>query len=612
MRILLFLLFVFGIAFVSKAQDSISYKKKWAAPTTKSGGSYKKNAIAKDLQQSLEQDNDTKAAQQYLQLARQFEQSGDLAKAEQYMQKALAIYNRQQNNAEIANVTRGIAKLQENQNKVQPAITNYRNAAAITEDKVLEEANRNDASRLVNNANPRLQEDLAKKNVALFDTQTSKTDKADAYVQLAETQIKQNNPDAAIKSINKAIAVSPKGSDAANQLSKQLVNLYSNSNQADTAILITKGLIAKAEDEGEEQEQLDYMILLAGLYEKNKQETDAVAILKRAYILAFKNGNTLIAKKVTEQLSTYYQSEGKNDLSIITYKNFLKDLDSLIKKDSSLLDSKLFALTEGRIQTLEQEKLLQAELIKKKTSFNYILMASVGAMLLFIIVIVRSLRIIKQRNKKIALQSLRREMNPHFIFNSLNSVNQYIAENNELEANKYLSSYSSLMRNIMEHSNKDFVSISTELEQLQKYLELEHRRFRDNFDFNIEIDETIDKDLSLMPNMLLQPHLENAIWHGLRYKETKGLLTLQFIKEANDIRIVIQDNGIGLEQSKALKTVNQKTHQSRGLTNTKERIQLLNDIYKIHITMKMSEPEQKSGSGTIVIIQIPILHKLPV
>ena len=95
--------------------------------------------------------------------------------------------------------------------------------------------------------------------------------------------------------------------------------------------------------------------------------------------------------------------------------------------------------------------------------------------------IIKALYAIKTKNKEIALQSLRREMNPHFLFNSLNSVNQFIAQNNELEANKYLTSYSNLMRNTMENSNKDFVTLSNEIENLTKYLELEHLRFKDKF-----------------------------------------------------------------------------------------------------------------------------------
>ncbi len=95
-------------------------------------------------------------------------------------------------------------------------------------------------------------------------------------------------------------------------------------------------------------------------------------------------------------------------------------------------------------------------------------------------------------------------MNPHFIFNSLNSVNQFIAQNNELEANKYLTSYSNLMRNMMETSNKDFISLSNELEQIKKYLDLEHLRFQDKFEYELEVDEQLDGDVSFGSDMLIQ------------------------------------------------------------------------------------------------------------
>src|SRR5690606_35379848 len=110
----------------------------------------------------------------------------------------------------------------------------------------------------------------------------------------------------------------------------------------------------------------------------------------------------------------------------------------------------------------------------RKNTFNYLLLGSVVILLLFFAFIVKTLFAIKTKNKEIALQSLRREMNPHFIFNSLNSVNHFIAQNNELEANKFLTSYSNLMRNTMDNSNKDFVTLSNEISNLKKYLELEH------------------------------------------------------------------------------------------------------------------------------------------
>lgn len=602
-------LLAIGFTFCANAQDSLN-SKKWGKYNSKKEGS-RLNSTASKLKDALESDDETMAARQYENLSKQFEQRGDLAKAEEYLSKALKIYSNQKDQTGIANTSRAIAKLQESQNKLTPAISNYLNAAEVSKDKNLERANNNDAKRLQSADNPQAQQEYAKDNIDLFKKNGNYNEVADAYKQVAETQVKQNDAGAAAKSYEKAIEAAPPKSEQSNALAKRMVDAYSNNNQIDTAIVITHNLIAKAKEDAAIPEQIDQMILLSDLYAKNNQEQQAISTLQQAYILAMKNGNTFRAKTITEKLAAYFQAQGNTALSISTYKDFLQQLDSLIKKDSSLLDAKLFDLTEGRIQELEQEKILQTELLKKKTTFSYFLIGSIAAMALLLLFIIRSLMIIKKRNKKIALQSLRREMNPHFIFNSLNSVNQYIAENNELEANKYLSSYSSLMRNIMEHSNKDFVSIATELEQLEKYLELEHRRFKDAFEYRITMDETIDKDLLLMPNMILQPHLENAVWHGLRYKETKGLLTLHFGKKENRIEVVIIDNGIGLTQSQQLKTANQKVHTSRGLTNTKERIQLLNDIYKVQISMQMSEQDKQKGGGTMVCIQIPILNKLP-
>jgi two-component system sensor histidine kinase YesM len=230
-------------------------------------------------------------------------------------------------------------------------------------------------------------------------------------------------------------------------------------------------------------------------------------------------------------------------------------------------------------------------------------------LLLLFFWIVKTLFAIKIKNKEIALQSLRREMNPHFIFNSLNSVNQFIAENNELEANKYLTSYSNLMRNTMENSNKDFITLDDELEQLKKYLELEHLRFQDKFDFTISVDPELDPERTLVPNMILQPHIENAIWHGLRYLDAKGLLQLQVQLSNGKVMIRIDDNGIGLAKSQELKTSNQKVHQSRGMSNTKERIALLNGLYKKNISFQITEkacPE----TGTIVEISFPLIDKI--
>jgi two-component system sensor histidine kinase YesM len=298
-----------------------------------------------------------------------------------------------------------------------------------------------------------------------------------------------------------------------------------------------------------------------------------------------------------------------NKESLALYDQFLQNFDQLVQSDTTLIDTKAFQVSEDKIRQLEKEKSLKDELITKTNTFNYFLLGSIGLLLLLFMWIVKSLFSIKTKNKEIALQSLRREMNPHFIFNSLNSVNQFIAENKELEANKYLTSYSNLMRNTMENSNKDFITLDNELEQLKKYLELEHLRFQDKFDFKISVDPELDAERTMVPNMIVQPHLENAIWHGLRYLDAKGLLQLQVQLTNGKVVIRIEDNGIGLTKSQELKTSNQKTHQSRGMSNTKERISLLNELYKKNITFQIHE-KTVPETGTIVEISFPLIDKI--
>ena len=296
-------------------------------------------------------------------------------------------------------------------------------------------------------------------------------------------------------------------------------------------------------------------------------------------------------------------------MSLSLYKNFLAALPYIISKDSSLTDNKIIAGTENIIKRLETEKALKDDLIRRKNIFNYWLIGSIAVLLGFMGIILFILKKLKIKNKKIALQSLRREMNPHFIFNSLNSINQFIANNNELEANQYLTKFSTLMRRVMENSKEDFVLFSKEVELLQNYLELEKSRFPDKFDFKIDIDDALLADEHLFfPGMLIQPHLENAIWHGLRYIENKGLLQLKFIKTAPGIQITIEDNGIGITESKKTKTENQKKHSGRGISNTQERIRILNELYHHNITCVVQD-KREPGNGVIVKLTTPLLNK---
>ena len=195
-------------------------------------------------------------------------------------------------------------------------------------------------------------------------------------------------------------------------------------------------------------------------------------------------------------------------------------------------------------------------------------------------------------------------MNPHFLFNALNTVNEYIVLQDERKANQYLTEFSTLMRMILENSQKDLIPIQDEIDVSRKYLELEHQRFNENFDYVIDIQGELPTGL-LMPPLMLQPYLENAIWHGLRYKKDKGQLNFIVQFTGQHVKVKIADDGIGRSQSKAMKTSNQKLYKSTGMQNTGKRMELINKLYNQNIDLKITNLNPAlEECGTLVEINI--------
>lgn len=589
------------LPFLAVAQDSISKRK--AMPVSKI------SKVSNDLKKSLEVNNEAEIAQNYERLANEFLSKNDLPRAEEYFKKAITSYTKLKLTDDKTRVTRNLAKVQESQKDYKSAISNYEVAGAMAEDKSAEKVNTNDANRLRSIASPVAQEGYVNSNIELLKKEKKSDEVSDAFIQKAENSLQQKNKEVAIESYKQAIAYAKGKPATIIKINNEIAKVYASDNQFDKAIVINEKLLAEAKTKQDFTTQIKQLQSLSALYFQKEEPNKAVEVLKEAFALALKKGNSAEAKKSLSALTEYYNKKGNNKESLALYGQFLQNFDQLIHSDTTLIDAKTFQVSEDKIRQLEKEKSLKDELISRKNTFNYFLLGSMGLLLLFFIWIVKSLFAIKTKNKEIALQSLRREMNPHFIFNSLNSVNQFISENKELEANKYLTSYSALMRNTMENSNKDFVSLDNELEQLKKYLELEHLRFQDKFDFKISVDPGLDAERTLIPNMIIQPHLENAIWHGLRYLDNKGLLLLQIELINGKVIIQIDDNGIGLAKSHELKTANQKVHESRGMSNTKERISLLNELYKKNISFQIFEKELPE-KGTIVEISCPLIDKI--
>jgi LytS/YehU family sensor histidine kinase len=164
------------------------------------------------------------------------------------------------------------------------------------------------------------------------------------------------------------------------------------------------------------------------------------------------------------------------------------------------------------------------------------------------------------------------------------------------------------MRTVLKNSDQDFVSLSSEIETLGIYLDLEHFRFGDKFDYNLDVAPDVEPEMVQIPPMLIQPYIENAIWHGLRYKEEKGLLEVKFFNEDKKLYCTIYDNGIGRKKSSQLKTDHQKTYQSTGIRNTKERIEILNKLHSTSLGISIKDIENGDETGTLVKISLP--HKM--
>ena len=266
-------------------------------------------------------------------------------------------------------------------------------------------------------------------------------------------------------------------------------------------------------------------------------------------------------------------------------------------------------LSEQSMEILRQDKSLKEEQLGFKNIIIGVLVFFIFSMLMAGFFVIRSSREKRKVNQLLALRSLRGQMNPHFIFNALNSVNHYISQNDERKANRYLSDFSKLMRMVMDSSKHSLVPLNEELEMLRLYLQLEHTRFNDKFDYTFEISESLEDSDFELPPMLVQPYLENAVWHGLRYLDEKGMLALHFEMQGSELLVTIIDNGIGREKSKELKTRNQKKQASIGMQNIENRIVIMNDLFKTNIRVEIGDAYPGAANcGTKVKLYIPQHH----
>jgi hypothetical protein len=241
---------------------------------------------------------------------------------------------------------------------------------------------------------------------------------------------------------------------------------------------------------------------------------------------------------------------------------------------------------------------------------------SFSIVLLFILMYIHQIKLKEHRKQEqLKLESLRGQMNPHFLFNSLNSINYFISENNKIDANRYITDFSRLMRAFLTNSANEYIPLEKEIEAMEDYLRLEHLRFSDKFDYSVIIDPQLDVfDFEIAPT-IVQPFVENAIWHGVRSLDNrKGIVIVRYSMTNpadNFIKCIVEDDGVGRKLSVLRKTEEQRKRRSRGISIIKERLEIINSIKRSNFKIIIEDlfPDQEE-TGTRVTIEVPLRKRV--
>jgi tetratricopeptide (TPR) repeat protein len=451
-----------------------------------------------------------------------------------------------------------------------------------------------------------------------------------AQNKLGESYEQSNQKTKALAAYKKSENVAKKTGDneaVVSSLKKQSEVLRSNE-AYDDELKVRNEIIQISEKTQDKKVLSEENLEIGNILVKKDQAKEALPYIQKSIRLANETGNLEQKGKALQSLSFAYSSNAEYNKALEVYKIYVDTKDALhrqkeneIKQSYNLLASlnrqiqrldlieKELQISEETVDLLKQEQAVNVRSLKAQKILTISMITALLVVTLASIWIFRSNLQKRRANQMLALKSLRSQMNPHFIYNSLNSVNNYISKSDEKSANKFLSDFSRLMRAVMDNSKHDFVPLSSEIQILDVYLKLEQSRFSDKFDYQFNIDPDLETEQYQVPPMLIQPFIENAIWHGLRYRSDKGMLTVNLSKEKSSVKVTIEDNGIGRKKSEELKTKNQKEHASTGLKNIETRISIINQLYRAKIGLSITDLDSHSETGTRVILTIPVKNE---
>ena len=340
------------------------------------------------------------------------------------------------------------------------------------------------------------------------------------------------------------------------------------------------------------------------------QKADAKPYMMHGYLLLSK-----IYKQFQKNDSAYFYLQQYTTLKdAVNNKQFMFRLSNYKKQDDFKKQLDQMALLDKENKA-NAEKLKQASLLKSILIISLLIVALAGFMI-YKNLTLRSKNeklksnheqaTLQQHATELEMQALRAQMNPHFIFNCLSSINSFILKNDTEAASDYLTKFSRLIRMVLSNSNKTFITLEDELDMLTLYLDMERLRFKNSFDYNITFTNSIDVGNVFIPPLLLQPFAENAIWHGLMHKQGPGKLELALCVENKTLTCIISDNGIGRSKAAMLKSKSAEKQKSMGIKITTERLAMLNlDIDEQNFfNVEDIKDDDGNDAGTRVILKM--------
>lgn len=427
------------------------------------------------------------------------------------------------------------------------------------------------------------------------------------YLNIGSILAEQNQYDSALTYFQKATALQEIMGDQTGLAAsyRNLGELYleiDNAEEAEKYFLKSAKLY---EQSGHKEGIIRSNKFLANLYLKRGEFSRAINYIERSINLAREAGMVHELQRALELATKIYEGTGDYQKAylLIAEEKMLGDSIFAQEKIKQINELQTKYETEKKDQQIEslsqQARIQELEITQRNTQ---LLVAGV----IIVLLVFGGFYFVQQRKYKhqqavsnMEQRMLRLQMNPHFIFNALTSIQNYILQSDTKESVRYLSKFAKLMRQILEHSREEVITIAEEVDMLTNYLEIQQLRFRNSFDFEIIVEESLESEEVKIPPLFAQPFVENALEHGLNGIDYRGHIAINFYKASDGINLSIKDNGIGIDHS--VSTISE--HQSLATTITNERLELMRARFKSTFSLEVANNTE--GKGSIATLNIP-------